>query len=102
MALLVLVLPQLPMTIGNAIIANADLSKEYFGEDSKKVTYKSTTLSMAFANGLSFLLAASRFAMARVAWLPTTALGPEPAAQMLLSAPFSWPWPCFLDRTPWC
>jgi len=55
-ALLVLVLPQLPMTIGNAIIANADLSKEYFGEESRKVTYKSTTLSMAFANGLSFLL----------------------------------------------
>ncbi len=55
-ALLVLVLPQLPMTIGNAIIANADLSKEYFGEDSKKVTYKATTLSMAFANGLSFFL----------------------------------------------
>ena len=42
-ALLVLVLPQLPMTIGNAIIANADLSKEYFGEDSRKVTYKATT-----------------------------------------------------------
>ena len=55
-ALLVLVLPQLPMTIGNAIIANADLSQEYFGEDSHKVTYKSTTLSMALANGLSFLL----------------------------------------------
>lgn len=55
-ALLVLVLPQIPMTIGNAIIANTDLSKEYFGEDSGKVTYRSTTLSMAFANGLSFLL----------------------------------------------
>jgi SulP family sulfate permease len=55
-ALLVLVLPQLPMTIGNAIVANTDLSKEYFGEESRKVTYKSTTLSMAFANGLSFLL----------------------------------------------
>ena len=55
-ALLVLVLPQLPMTIGNAIIANTDLAKEYFAEDSKKVTYTATTLSMALANGLSFLL----------------------------------------------
>ena len=55
-ALLVLVLPQLPMTVGNAIIANTDLSKEYFADESKKVTYKSTTLSMALANGLSFLL----------------------------------------------
>lgn len=55
-ALFVLVLPQLPMTIGNAIIATTDLSGEYFGEDSKKVTYKTTTLSMAFANGLAFIL----------------------------------------------
>ena len=55
-ALLVLVLPQLPMTVGNAIVANTDLSKEYFGEDSRKVTYTSTTLSMALANGLSFFL----------------------------------------------
>ncbi|MGB3211229.1 MAG: putative sulfate/molybdate transporter [Desulforhopalus sp.] len=55
-ALLVLVLPQLPMTVGNAILANTDLSREYFGEDSRKITYTSTTLSMAFANGLSFLL----------------------------------------------
>lgn len=54
-AFFVLVIPQIPMTIGNAIFANVDLSKEYFGEDSKKVTYKATTLSMAFANGLSFL-----------------------------------------------
>ena len=55
-AFFVLVLPQIPMTMGNAIIANADLSKEYFGVQSEKVTYKTTTLSMAFANGISFLL----------------------------------------------
>ena len=53
-ALFALVLPQLPMTIGNAVIADADLSQEYFGEDSKKVTYRSLTLSMALANFLSF------------------------------------------------
>lgn len=55
-AFFVLVLPQIPMTIGNAIIADTDLSREYFGEKSEKVTYKATTLSMAFANGLSFLI----------------------------------------------
>jgi len=55
-ALFVLVIPQLPMTIGNAIIANADLSKEYFAENSDRVTYRATTLSMAAANGLSFFL----------------------------------------------
>ncbi len=55
-AFFALVLPQLPMTIGNAVIADADLSYEYFGNDSKKVTYRSLTLSMAFANFLSFTL----------------------------------------------
>jgi sulfate permease, SulP family len=53
-AFFALALPQLPMTIGNAVIADADLSCEYFGDDSKKVTYRSLTLSMALANFLSF------------------------------------------------
>ena len=53
-ALLALVLPQIPMTLGNAVIAYADLSEEYFGAQSKKVTYKATCISMALANFLSF------------------------------------------------
>jgi SulP family sulfate permease len=52
-ALLALVLPQIPMTLGNAVIAYADLSAEYFGAHSKKVTYKATCISMALANLLS-------------------------------------------------
>ena len=40
--------------LGNAVIANADLSKEYFGENSKRVTYSSLCISMAAANFLSF------------------------------------------------
>jgi SulP family sulfate permease len=55
-ALFALALPQLPMTIGNAVIANADLSGEYFGADSSKVTYRALTISMALANIGSFLL----------------------------------------------
>lgn len=55
-AFFVLVLPQIPMTIGNAIVANVDLSHDYFGDESSKVTYKATTLSMAFANGVCFFL----------------------------------------------
>jgi len=55
-ALLVLVLPQIPMTVGNAVIANADLSEQYFGEDSKKVTYRALCISMSLANFLSFLV----------------------------------------------
>lgn len=55
-AFFALALPQLPMTIGNAVIANADLSYEYFGNDSRKVTYRALTLSMALANLLSFVV----------------------------------------------
>lgn len=55
-ALLILVLPQIPMTIGNAIIANNDLSAQYFPETGKKVTGKSLCLSMAFANIICYFL----------------------------------------------
>lgn len=55
-ALLVLVLPQIPMTLGNAVIAYADLSRDYFGEDSKKVSYRASCISMALANFVSFFL----------------------------------------------
>ncbi len=54
-ALLALVLPQTPMTIGNAVIADADLSRKYFGDNSKKVTYRALCISMALGNFLSFL-----------------------------------------------
>jgi SulP family sulfate permease len=55
-ALLVLVLPQIPMTLGNAVIANADLSREYFEADSKRVTYRALCMSQGLANLLSFLV----------------------------------------------
>jgi SulP family sulfate permease len=55
-ALLVLVLPQIPMTLGNAVIANADLSNQYFPKDGARVTYRSLCISMALANLLSFFI----------------------------------------------
>jgi SulP family sulfate permease len=55
-ALLVLVLPQIPMTLGNAVIANADLSREYFEADSKRVTYPALCISQGLANLLSFFV----------------------------------------------
>jgi SulP family sulfate permease len=55
-ACLVLVLPQIPMTVGNAVIANADLSAEYFGKASKKVTYRALCISMGFANLFAFVV----------------------------------------------
>ncbi len=55
-ALFALVLPQVPMTLGNAVLANADLSIQYFGDSARKVTGRSLCLSMALANALAFLL----------------------------------------------
>lgn len=55
-ALLALVLPQLPMTMGNAVIAYSDLSKDYFGHNAQKITNKAVCMSMAGANFVSFLL----------------------------------------------
>ncbi|MBW1988388.1 MAG: putative sulfate/molybdate transporter [Deltaproteobacteria bacterium] len=55
-ALFALVLPQTPMTLGNAVIAYADLSQDYFGRRSARVTYRFACISMALANGVSFLL----------------------------------------------
>ncbi len=55
-AAIVLVLPQLPMTIGNAAIAYADLSKEYFGKAADRITPKNACLSMGLANALSFAM----------------------------------------------
>jgi SulP family sulfate permease len=53
-AFFALVVPQIPMTIGNAVLANADLAKQYFGDGARKVTGKSLCLSMALANLLAF------------------------------------------------
>jgi SulP family sulfate permease len=44
-----LVLPQIPMTLGNAVIAYTDLSGEYFKEQSGRVTYRAACISMALA-----------------------------------------------------
>ena len=55
-ALFALVLPQLPMTLGNAVLAYTDLSREYFKDRSSKVTNRNACLSMALANFFSFCL----------------------------------------------
>jgi SulP family sulfate permease len=52
----VVVLPQLPMTIGNAIISNTDLSHEYFPEKAHRVTNRSVSISQGLANLVSFFL----------------------------------------------
>ncbi len=55
-ALLVLALPQIPMTLGNAVIANADLSIQYFPQNGRRVTYRALCISMALAALFSFFL----------------------------------------------
>jgi len=55
--LIVLILPQIPMTIGNAVIANTDLSQQYFGNISVRVTNRALCISMAVINFTSFFLA---------------------------------------------
>jgi SulP family sulfate permease len=52
----VLVLPQIPMTIGNAIISNTDVMHEYFGERAQRATYRSVSNSQGLADVVSFFL----------------------------------------------
>ncbi len=54
-ALIILTIPQIPMTIGNAVIANADLTREYFGERSKMTSHRALSNSMGLALLASFL-----------------------------------------------
>ena len=55
-ALFVLALPQLPMTLGNAVLANEDLAREYFGDGAARTTGKALCISMGLANVGSFIL----------------------------------------------
>jgi SulP family sulfate permease len=52
----ILVLPQIPMTIGNAIISNTDITHEYFGDRANKANYRSVANSQGLANIVSFFL----------------------------------------------
>ena len=52
----VLVLPQIPMTIGNAILSNTDVMHEYFGEQAQRASYRSIANSQGIAGLFSFVL----------------------------------------------
>ncbi len=51
-ALVLLVIPQIPLTLGNAIIGTTDTAKSLFGNDkaTQRVTNRSLSLSMGLAN----------------------------------------------------
>ena len=44
------------MTLGNAVIANSDLSHHYLGESARRATYKANCITMALANLVSFCM----------------------------------------------
>jgi SulP family sulfate permease len=50
LALLVLVIPQLPLTLGNSIAATASLERNYFGTRAKRVTPRRLAASLGIAN----------------------------------------------------
>ncbi|MFQ5925039.1 MAG: putative sulfate/molybdate transporter [Dehalococcoidia bacterium] len=49
-ALLILVLPQVPLTLGNAVFATADTARSYFGDKAQRVTHKSLVTTTGVAN----------------------------------------------------
>lgn len=55
-SLVSLVLPQLPLSLANSVIAAPDLAGQYFGENAKKVTPKAISISMGFANIAAFFI----------------------------------------------
>lgn len=53
---LALVLPQIPMTLGNAVVANRDLSNQYYPEGEERVTARALCVSMGLGNLAAFLV----------------------------------------------
>ncbi len=49
-ALVMLVIPQLPLTLTNSVVATVDTARTYFGPDSARVTPVRTSLSIAAGN----------------------------------------------------
>lgn len=49
-ALIVLVIPQLPLTLGNAVVATSDTAKIYFKDQARRVSPRALTTSMGLAN----------------------------------------------------
>ena len=58
MALVVLVIPQLPLTLGNAVVGMSDTAKTYFQDGASRVSPKALTTSMGLANIIAGLLGA--------------------------------------------
>ena len=55
-AFFLLVIPQLPLTLGNSIVATEDVAKKYFGDRAERVTAHSLSLGLGIANIFSGLV----------------------------------------------
>jgi SulP family sulfate permease len=55
-AFVLLLIPQIPLTLGNSIVATSDLAHDYFGEKAKKVTYKNLAKTIGLGNVFAGLL----------------------------------------------
>lgn len=55
----ILVLPQLPLTLGNAIVGTCDISKRYFGSRAKRVDERSLCCDLGITNLLAGFISGS-------------------------------------------
>jgi cyclic pyranopterin phosphate synthase len=55
-AFVVLLIPQIPLTFGNSMVATADLAKDYFGKRARRVTYRSLAGTISLGNLLAGLV----------------------------------------------
>lgn len=55
-AFFLLVIPQLPLTLGNAIVSTKDIAKRYFGDRAKRVTERSLSVGMGITNLVAGLM----------------------------------------------
>lgn len=55
-ALVLLVLPQVPLTLGNAVFATADTAQAYFGRDARRVTSRALLTTMGISQVIAALV----------------------------------------------
>jgi len=56
--LIILAIPQIPLSLGNSIYATADAAREYFGEKASHVTERKLMLTMGVTDAMTALLGA--------------------------------------------
>jgi SulP family sulfate permease len=56
LAFFLLLIPQVPLTLGNSMVATADLAQEYYGANAKKVTYRNLARTIGTGNFFAGLI----------------------------------------------